>query len=70
MVRMEKRTLQQQVEELKPKKRLKVIPNQNRRFIQIKQVQVARGTMYFQETHKPRSGAVPVLDITDTYLDL
>ena len=70
MVRMEKRALQQQVEELKPKKRFKVVPDQNRRFVQIEQVQVARGTVYFQETHKPRSGAVPVLGIADTCLDL
>ena len=70
MTQREKRALQQQIEELRPKKRIKVVPDQNRRFVQIEQVEVARGIAHFRETHKPRSGAKPVLELAETCLNL
>ena len=67
---IEKRALERRIDDLKPKKKAKVVPDPNRRFVQIEHVQTARGIAHFQNTHKPRSGAMPMLDLNGTCLNL
>jgi hypothetical protein len=66
----QKRALEQQLEDMKPKKRAKVVPNPNHRFVQLPQIQKAQQLAAAKLATGNRSQARQVLNLAETCLDL
>ena len=69
-VHMETKILKQQIEDLKPKKRAKVIPDPNRRFVKLDQVRVAQAKAIAREKSNTRSKASETYSLAGTCLKL
>jgi 4-hydroxybenzoate polyprenyltransferase len=70
LLQMEKKALERQLEDLRPKKRVKVVPEKNKLFAQIKDVKKAQAIAIAREKSKPRATAKGVISLRGTCLNL
>lgn len=63
ILRFQKKELEQQVEDLRPKKRQKVVPTEGAGFVRIEQIQAARIAARAKETYRAFETAGEMLEI-------
>jgi hypothetical protein len=66
----QKRHLELQLEDMKPKKRRKVEPDLGRRFVQVAQIQAVQQLAEVTGVHKNKKKGTDILDLDDACLDL
>ena len=67
---MEKKALEQELKDLRLKKRVKVVPDKNKLFAQIKDVKKAQAIAIAREKSKPRATAKRVISLRGTCINL
>lgn len=70
ILQMEKKALKRELEDLRPKKRVKVVPDKNKLFVQIEDVKKAQAIAIAREKSKPRATTKRVISLMGTCIDL
>ncbi len=68
LLRLEKRSLEQEIEDLRPKKKKKVAVEMGRRFVQIAQVSAVQQLSEVIRGNENTTGGKPEIDISDSFL--
>ena len=67
---MKNKALKREVEDLRLKKKVKVVPDKNKAFIQIEEVKKAQAIAITREKSKPRAATNAIISIKGTCIDL
>ena len=67
---MENKALKRELKDLRLKKRVKVVPDKNKAFVQIEEVKKAQATAIAREKSKPRATTKGIISIKGTCIDL
>ena len=67
---MENKALEREVEDLRPKKKVKVVPDKNKAFVQIEEVKKAQAIAIAREKSKSCAATNAIISIKGTCIDL